>query len=1073
MPTISKYIKSQLIKNQLKNKLSSPDGVATSTVTGQIGRAYAAEVLSVLNYGFNVANRSELREESNNEISWGESGIDFDLANSGRYVRSETGHPSREVYDLILKLYDCIPTVKMNVVLSGYDFNNKKQRNEAYGKLQDKLFEKNKQISETRKDFVKRFHIGLLNINLEDYGFPSDNDLNSLLENAQNYKKIGGLNDNVKIIKGDIENLMNPQLKENRLLCIDKINELVETLQTLELLIPTDQYQSLKINLELNRKLLELNVVHLFNNKSDGEKAYWLGQWRTPEDIIETLYSLLTYDEVNCLSKHLLNQARDKLKDYKGVEAPVVIDLSNYKFHQSGTFNNVMDKRVSITKALGSELSKVDSKLIKVEAPKTDYPCVIFDLRNLITHLKKEQEKNQNIQESKILLEALEVNESKVSSSTIVVLNNMLLSYLAGKINKHSQIAYGEKYIEIQPQGSFGSIRPSITDTGYSFRLSPGLVPDSFKTVLDGAYKEFLDDLSEEKTQEALLKLLNQEAIRDKIKEPQKDIKKTESELNELKNTSDKNVINAKENELKGLRLKEEELIQNAKKIGIVNTDKKVQKITTIEQIITNNAARIKISDLAKNDRGLQDLCNVLIDNLKMKLDDFCKIQEQKIENSQKYNQKKSPDAPYELLGMYHNLIVTYHKHQSKFKADKEEIKDLDKIINYVISEKNKARDYSNSTQARALSQIEENEAPDYSTIATKVESLCRLLQIRYEMEIEVKRKNTLKINKENGVLENDLLALNRQTSIDSTLTKEEDNITTPSRSGMAGFTRGIHIINKAYKELQEKDFTGHMGEIYFEIDKDTPKEMYQYHFKQEENEMIVKDWVLNEDEQGEANVKFIDIAPFPRHKSGSSKPSVWKGDWSSIHENDRPEILMIDMTSSTQKDMDHLYKQFNQSEEAKPYAIMLFASDNKYGQGGIDLTCMGELRLVTKSNSQLGQNQKADDLNQKLKDEFKKVFEEQQENNTSAKAYRKVLRDAGLRRTSEGLKETSSPQPLFSEQQSVQHYDSLKMDEINVDAMMSLKQQSQTDFDRKYGLMIFQQKQPKNQGEIKVNKDF
>ncbi|MEI8634411.1 hypothetical protein P4S72_25085 [Vibrio sp. PP-XX7] len=105
--SIGKLIKHQLIQDMLSNPLEHFSPYSENDETGEVGRAYAAQITSVINYGFNVANRAELRDETTSEldtISWGESAIDMDLSHSGRYIRSETGHPAREYYQDILSL---------------------------------------------------------------------------------------------------------------------------------------------------------------------------------------------------------------------------------------------------------------------------------------------------------------------------------------------------------------------------------------------------------------------------------------------------------------------------------------------------------------------------------------------------------------------------------------------------------------------------------------------------------------------------------------------------------------------------------------------------------------------------------------------------------------------------------------------------------------------------------------------------------------------------------------------------------------------------------------------------------
>ncbi|MEI8634407.1 hypothetical protein P4S72_25065 [Vibrio sp. PP-XX7] len=127
---------------------------------------------------------------------------------------------------------------------------------------------------------------------------------------------------------------------------------------------------------------------------------------------------------------------------------------------------------------------------------------------------------------------------------------------------------------------------------------------------------------------------------------------------------------------------------------------------------------------------------------------------------------------------------------------------------------------------------------------------------MRYEIDIEKKRIDR------NAKAEK--TSLKRSASVDTVLTVEEDYKTTASRSGMAGFTQAINIINDAY----QAKYRGDMAEIYFEIDADTPKEIYQFHFKKEVEHH--GDWQLQETETetGTAQIKLVDIAVLPTPRS-------------------------------------------------------------------------------------------------------------------------------------------------------------------------------------------------------------
>ena len=593
MSTITKFIKSKLIKNQLMQKLEPPFGYHLSEATGEIGKAYAAEILSVVNYGFNVANRAELRQENENEMSWGESGINLDLSHSGRYLRSEAGHPSREVYTMLKKL-------SIEPLSSGVDDEKKEIQT-----LQDKLKKHNLEKFGEEKDYIKEFRGNFLNGKQSEINIPDDFD-QRLITDVHKIQKIQNYNKLLDVFNKSIDKFyklpLKDQSRENtKKKVLANLDQLDNQLSIVSECFTIEQKTQLQLQINLHKKLLEVDLIKLFDNKADGDKAYWLGQWKTPEDVIEDLFSELNFDEVNFLSKYLLNEAQKSLDLNGGLGgAKEQIDLSDYQFSRLGTFDQVMDARVKITQTLTNAIKPLEkNKLIEAESPRSDYPCVIFDLRNLINHLYQ-QEKGKNALADEKLLDALKFDESQMSSSAIGVLNNMLLSYLAGLINQKSQMAYGKDYIEIQPQGSFGSLRPSITDTGYSFRLSPGLVPDSFKRVLADAYEDFLDELNKKETQKALLDLLKQETMKDK-------------------------------HNSKGTK------------------------------IISENAARIKIADLAENNESLESICKRFVDAPEMTLESFNQVAVNSNSEAQReittITFKQNPQAPETLLALYHNLV--------------------------------------------------------------------------------------------------------------------------------------------------------------------------------------------------------------------------------------------------------------------------------------------------------------------------------------------------------------------------------------------------------------------------------
>lgn len=105
---------------------------------------------------------------------------------------------------------------------------------------------------------------------------------------------------------------------------------------------------------------------------------------------------------------------------------------------------------------------------------------------------------------------------------------------------------------------------------------------------------------------------------------------------------------------------------------------------------------------------------------------------------------------------------------------------------------------------------------------------------------------------------------------------------------------------------------------------------------------------------------------------------------------------MLVDITSATLEDIEDLYKRFNKNNAA-PHLLIMFSSDNKFAQMGIDLVCMGEIRVYSKPISNPSTQQRnVTDLYEKLKEVLDKAVPI---NSVSAKAYRRLITDVEQRR--------------------------------------------------------------------------
>jgi len=720
--------------------------------------------------------------------------------------------------------------------------------------------------------------------------------------------------------------------------------------------------------------LVELNK---FKEALKGEKKEtWLGMYSSPEERLEHYFSLMpvrwllaichkvaktmntkykkksAFGEAFSPKKNFEDLFSEKHKRFSSKDFP--------KIEKDWTFNEVMAYRVNLAQKAAKNTGTTSENLVHVFAPKTEYPCVMFDLRNLIEALKKqalndlkcrpaEGEPLDELKIDEFINKELKINDLGEGSNTVKGLNNLLLSYFCGVVNFYSELVYFD-YIEMQSQGSFGSIRPSITDTGYSFRVSLGLVPFEYLTSFKMAIGTFLKQVTD--SLKPLSELLLEDFLVRKARKAEDESDK--SELDRLAHNP--------------YRIELANAV--AFKKNLVGLTPLIEKFYSVDKTNFSELVPAKPIDVAFRAQSLN--VTTVVSN-------------------------SGSDAPTSIIPTclisiaigYLNLKKDYEVYE--YKAP-ECLGYIDNLINLVLVNL-------------------QSTVKNWCYQASYFETLLRLLQIRQEMLTVVKYSEALHTE----MLEPPKLT--RTLSMDSTLSDDEDDeygttITKPSRSGMAALTQSIKIL---LKTLNKKPLKFGFEEVYFEVDKEYAESVETFYSKKLDEEL--KNQIKTDgDEYGildantEVDARLIDISAFPRFKDNFSQLSPWLNQpWDTLTPKGTL-ILLVDVTSAQESRFDQLITLFlNQTHIP---AMMVFASNNKYGQGGVDLSCMGEIRLFTLPKDKVA---KEDDAYlTKLKKSYKELINHEDNGTAAMKAYRQVLQSAGLLRSSQyayhSRKQTVSP---------------------------------------------------------------
>jgi hypothetical protein len=912
-------------KTQEKIQLDKVNKVALS---GNLGKAYASMLLSIMNYGYNIANR---RPFPSSEFAFKETGKETNIANEEQYMRNEESHPSRLALVSVQKKIEEITSNSTKKLFLLNDIKNKLESIEINSIGFDEMMQE-----------IKKTSVSL--------GKDSSNtDAKTKKDNVAKAKKISFLPEQLKIIlannmsdeamknldKKKLIEFVSHQISVEKRVAIDK-DSIQESLMILAQGRST-QSVSHKMN-STDKKNIKENIKDNIKTKRIEKNKTTYGQWMTPEMCLENSFALLPLPLVNEVCNAFLVDINEFLtipNDVRHISDSVDIPKSDISdISEISKLNNSMlvERRVKFVKeAVSSALQEKQSSsssspspsssllspsstsvpsLVKMFRPNTDYPCIMFDLSPLLTEIGIDMNKYPNPQKDEI--------------------NNFMLTYFCGLLNYHSMKQYGvEHVIWAETQASFGGIRPSITDTGNSFRLSPGLVPDNYAAVVSHAYQDLCDSLSGD-----FITMLRDDISKNAL------VTMTKKDRYNL-NAS---LYQANQHGLRG-----------------------IMHMMALEFIADN-----------KHDDKKMDIC----------LSEYFKFSIQETQNT---------------INLDSSRRDTFNKVSNLIQKDKQTPPQ-----NSIATEEAKLLLLSLALQANKSCQFtcmqpESNESKIENQINDKLQILSsRILSASFSWDFSETCSYTehlfrlLKI-KEDFAKIADYASQNRdELSDDSELSIDAY----PEKGGMAALNSimagilpdidsgYIPIFDEKGGYVLEKDLR---DDVYFEI---SDKILAIVAEISNINSLPQK----NAASENNLSCKLIDLAQFPTYGTESSK-SRWASE-SNWDEIDNPDLLIIDSTSSSAKEISDVLTKLRNHTKGPPYCVIVFSSENKVAQT-VDLVAMGEIRIHLSPSLFAADTptNKRDKILNSL-DRIRQGLNSSNTNTLSARSMRKVLEKSHIRKS-------------------------------------------------------------------------
>lgn len=850
---------------------------ATASVemnSGSLGMAYASMLFSIMNYGYSIGNR---RPFPSDEWPDKDSARATEIMREESYLRNLKDHPSRTVLAKVLK--------------------HTREVNARYWHLKGKAWTA---MADLKK--IKIDETGLQAI----LAAIKDSSLNNCLVERARTSKIF-----------ETSPLLLANFPEVRKETCTK-EELINYLQGIY------DAEDISKNTKKAEAILKEGSVKPIpdkhatpENKEMIKNKVRLGQWITPEICIERAFSYLPIAHVIDICRLALKEEGKNLPHYS-LSKEEQCDFSNIETDPLN-HSTLIDRRLELIALTVKEAETQHVLPVQLLTPLTDYPCLVYDINPLA--------------------ESLGLDPNDPADSLKTCLNNMLNTWYCALVNHYSLEQYGVKgVIWTETQASFGMIRPSLTDTGNSFRLSPGLVPDNFSQVLVRAYKALNDSISVE-LKSALQNWNNEHNLNHK---------KVVNQGN--KNTIKNSLYVDNKMGMRGLTvMKALELIDEGK--------------TTNE-----NFSQILLSyfNYLKN-HTTQDLTKSI--NRK---EIFAKITR---------NLEAVPQAVSSKIAKQGQMLLIKLVLEAQSSCQQpigQLAESVEKNVELLVNQQLEA--LSSQISAKTFTW-------DFSVCCTYIEHLMRLLKIKEDLQKIVKYSQ-----KEMAELSED-----SELSLDALPEKGGLAALTTIMTGISSELSSDYLKqdqNNPGKTLPGKDFR---DEVYFEIGEELVTIISRF---------TAGNACQKNEEQGGLSFKVIDLAQFPNYGPKSQK-SLWvtTEKWSSI--DNKPDLLLVDITSATTHATADLLKKMQENTNEPPYCVITFNSDNKFSQV-VDQVAMGEIRIHVNNEAlkRIASSQKAINIVACINN-IHEALKKDVSNSIAARSVRKVLGKVDIRRSLAAIEST------------------------------------------------------------------
>jgi hypothetical protein len=726
------------------------------------------------------------------------------------------------------------------------------------------------------------------------------------------------------------ENLQQASIKLSELQQKDR-QQFQKKLEKLKNLVkePKGLSTPLKTLLSIIEKSVTNDLFNKFSSYAGGTRASWNGSLMPPQVIVEDFFATLTYNEAITLANDIISKFKTECEQLtqskKDVKSKEEEGLSTEEVSVTITEEASKEQPNQAEKPSSSMASTEESpdNLIEMIVP-NDYPAILFIYGRFIEKL---------------------ANGVKLSQSATNSCNHILLSYFCGLVNKLSVDKHGANgALEMQPQASFGSLRPQITDTGDSFRCSLGIAPEEYADIIINAYHVLNQQLAifcENK--------INLDNLRQLI-----DDKKNKNFSHIIKQNSNRNLIN--------------EWVMSTE-------DKGFKQLVSAMIEHTNNCKDMETEASKKGKKGkkaLKDKVKELSNNVITPASIKPTYTRSKVKATM-----KGIEANSILLNLYHGQMKV-HEEQSG-QANQAGLQ--------AIEEVNKTQSFTH-----ALSLLEINHQ-------VLVQNQCIIkLRKRFKSHTQVK----------NDAQETDSEALLiRLKSMDRAQSSEEgQNIQVRSLSLTSGMQSCMTILGEALpvhiSDIDSGDYANMRGRMYFEIEPHLKNEMFIDAYQASQGTFEPTKKCANDSESSTRTNRIMTCEFAPMCTTDEIKDNHLDSILADLAQKkiNIPEIIIMDTTCVQKQDHEEMIEQFKKRHKnaepqsqniQKPYAIITYCSDNKTAVP-FSFTSGGKCRIITLSKEILGRSK--DEMMRNLHDLvewFENAQQQQEYNSTSLKVSNEV----------------------------------------------------------------------------------